>query len=102
MLAGYARFRDHGSLFPTGSGEVEKFAKERKAHSINKSTIRFPADQLLPGTLLKRIVKARVAENRERDQADSSASLLPIGILLTRFSLRSVEDSVFTSTSATH
>jgi uncharacterized protein YdhG (YjbR/CyaY superfamily) len=67
MLVGYAAFRDHCSLFPTGSGVVEKFAKELKAYSTNKGTIRFPADKPLPDTLLKKIVKARVVENREWD-----------------------------------
>ena len=67
MLVGYAAFRNHCSLFPTGSGVIEKFAKELKAYSTNKGTIRFPADQPLPDALLRKIVKARVAENREWD-----------------------------------
>ena len=28
MLVGYAAFKDHCSLFPTGSGVIERFAKE--------------------------------------------------------------------------
>jgi len=67
MLVGYAAFKNHCSLFPTGSGVVDKFAKELQAYSTNKGTIRFPADKPLPDTLLKKIVKARVAENREWD-----------------------------------
>jgi len=67
MLLGYAAFRDRCSLFPTGSGVIEKFAKELTTYSTKKGTIRFPADKPLPETLLKKIVKARVAENREWD-----------------------------------
>ena len=67
MLVGYAAFKNHCSLFPTGSGVVDKFAKELQAYSTNKGTIRFPAHKPLPDTLLKKIVKARVAENREWD-----------------------------------
>jgi len=67
MLVGYAAFKDHCSLFPTGSGVIERFAKELKAYSTSKGTIRFSADKPLPDSLLKKIVKARVAENREGD-----------------------------------
>ena len=67
MLVGYAAYAKHCSLFPTGSGVIEKFANELKGYSTNKGTIRFPADQPLPDALLKRIVRARVKENREWD-----------------------------------
>ena len=67
MLVGYAAFAKHCSLFPTGSGVIERFSKELKNYSTNKGTIRFPADKPLPDTLIKKIVKARVAENREWD-----------------------------------
>ena len=67
MLVGYAAFAKHCSLFPTGSGVIEKFSKELKEYSTNKGTIRFPADKPLPDGLVKKIVKARVAENREWD-----------------------------------
>ena len=67
MLVGYAAFAKHCSLFPTGSGVIQKFAKELKNYSTNKGTIRFPADKPLSDALIKKIVKARVAENREWD-----------------------------------
>jgi uncharacterized protein YdhG (YjbR/CyaY superfamily) len=67
MLVGYAAFAQHCSLFPTGSGVIEKFSKELKNYSTNKGTIRFPADKPLPDALIKKIIKARVAENREWD-----------------------------------
>lgn len=67
MLVGYAAFAKHCSLFPTGSGVIDKFSKELKNYSTNKGTIRFPADKPLPDALIKKIVKARVAENREWD-----------------------------------
>ena len=67
MLVGYAAFAKHCSLFPTGSGVIEQFATELKGYSRDKGTIRFPADKPLPDTLLKKIVRARVKENREWD-----------------------------------
>ena len=67
MLVGYAAFAKHCSLFPTGSGVIEKFAKELKAFSTNKGTIRFTTEKPLPDALVKKIVKTRVAENEEWD-----------------------------------
>lgn len=67
MLVGYAAFKNHCSLFPTGSGVIEKFAKELKGYSTSRGTIQFPSDKPLPDALVKKIVKARVAENKEWD-----------------------------------
>jgi uncharacterized protein YdhG (YjbR/CyaY superfamily) len=67
MLVGYAAFAKHCSLFPTGSGVIEKFAKELKGYSTSRGTIQFPPDKPLPDALIKKIVKERVKENREWD-----------------------------------
>lgn len=67
MLVGYAAFKNHCSLFPTGSGVIEKFAKELKDYPTSRGTIRFPSDKPLPNALLKKIVKERVSQNREWD-----------------------------------
>jgi uncharacterized protein YdhG (YjbR/CyaY superfamily) len=67
MLVGYAAFAKHCSLFPTGSGVIERFAKDLKGYPTSRGTIRFPSDKPLPDSLIKKIVKARVAENREWD-----------------------------------
>jgi uncharacterized protein YdhG (YjbR/CyaY superfamily) len=67
MLVGYAAFKNHCSLFPTGSGVIEKFAKELKGYATSRGTIQFPSDKPLPDALVKKIVKARVKENEEWD-----------------------------------
>jgi uncharacterized protein YdhG (YjbR/CyaY superfamily) len=67
MLVGYAAFAKHCSLFPTGSGVIEMFAKELKGYKTSRGTIQFPSDKPLPDTVLKKIVKQRVKENREWD-----------------------------------
>jgi uncharacterized protein YdhG (YjbR/CyaY superfamily) len=43
------------------------FAKELKGYKTSRGTIQFPSDKPLPDTLLKKIVKQRVKENREWD-----------------------------------
>jgi uncharacterized protein YdhG (YjbR/CyaY superfamily) len=67
MLVGYAAFKKHCSLFPTGSGVLDRFEKELKGHRVSKGTIHFSPDKPLPDALLKKIVRARVKENREWD-----------------------------------
>jgi uncharacterized protein YdhG (YjbR/CyaY superfamily) len=65
MLVSYGAFSDHCSLFP-GSGIIEAFADELKRYPISKGTIQFPLDKPLPATLLRKIVKARVAANEKK------------------------------------
>jgi len=67
MLVGYAAFKKHCSLFPTGSGVLDQFEKELKSYRTSKGTIQFPPDEPLPDALVKKIVRARVKENREWD-----------------------------------
>ena len=67
MLVGYAAFKKHCSLFPTGSGVLDRFEKELKGYRTSKGTIQFPSEKPLPDALLKKIVKARVKENKEWD-----------------------------------
>lgn len=65
MLVGYAAFKSHCSLFPTGSGVLDQFEKELRGHRTSKGTIQFPSDKPLPDALVKKIVRARVKENEE-------------------------------------
>jgi uncharacterized protein YdhG (YjbR/CyaY superfamily) len=67
MLVGYAAFKNHCSLFPTGSGVLDHFAKELTGYRTSKGTIQFPSDKPLPDLLVRKIVKARVKENKEWD-----------------------------------
>jgi uncharacterized protein YdhG (YjbR/CyaY superfamily) len=62
VLVWYAAFSDHCSLFPTAS-VVAAFKNELRGFSTSKGTIHFPTDKPLPSDLVKKMVKARVAEN---------------------------------------
>lgn len=62
-LVYFAAFKDHISFFPTSSG-VEAFRHELSPFEISKGTIRFPLGRPLPLKLIARIVRFRVAENR--------------------------------------
>ncbi len=61
ILVWYAAFSDHCSLFPTAS-VIKAFKKELKDFRVSKGTIQFPVDKPLPASLLKNMVKARIAE----------------------------------------
>src|SRR5579863_8584808 len=64
-VAWFAAFSDHCSLFPTAS-VIEAFKDDLKAFSTSKGTIRFPTDQPLPVGLVKKLVKARIAQHRSK------------------------------------
>jgi uncharacterized protein YdhG (YjbR/CyaY superfamily) len=61
ILMWYAAFSDHCSLFPTAS-VIQAFKKELKDYRVSKGTVHFPVDKPLPAALLKKMVKARLAE----------------------------------------
>jgi uncharacterized protein YdhG (YjbR/CyaY superfamily) len=58
----YAAFTDHVSLFPGGS-VLAAFEDQLAGLRTSKSTVQFPLDRPLPIALVKRIVKARLAEH---------------------------------------
>lgn len=65
MLASFGAFSDHCSLFP-GAGPTIEFRNELKNFQTSKGTIRFAPNKPLPATLLKRLLKARIAENERK------------------------------------
>jgi uncharacterized protein YdhG (YjbR/CyaY superfamily) len=65
-LVYYAAFRDHCSFFPASMAVMRRFAVELRRYDTSKGTIRFPAAEPLPTSLVRRIVKARIAENQAR------------------------------------
>jgi uncharacterized protein YdhG (YjbR/CyaY superfamily) len=61
VLVWYAAFSGHCSLFPTAS-VIEEFKDELAGLKISKGTVQFPMGKTLPTALIKRLVKARVAQ----------------------------------------
>jgi uncharacterized protein YdhG (YjbR/CyaY superfamily) len=62
VLVWYGAFSKHCSLFPTGA-VIEAFKKELKGFSTSKGTIQFSTDKPLPIALVRKLVKARVAQS---------------------------------------
>ena len=65
-LVAFAAFKNHCSLFPMSAALVKEFADELDGYETAKGTIRFPMDKPLPAALLKKIVKARIAQNEAK------------------------------------
>jgi uncharacterized protein YdhG (YjbR/CyaY superfamily) len=61
----FAGFKNHVSVYPAPRG-TEQFKKELAAYEGGKGTVRFPLDQPIPYGLIKRIVKFKVKENKEK------------------------------------
>ena len=62
----YAAFREHTSLYPMGAKIRSANAASLKGYKMSTGTIQFPLDRPLPVALMKRLIKARVAEVRAR------------------------------------
>jgi uncharacterized protein YdhG (YjbR/CyaY superfamily) len=67
LLVGFAAFKDHCSFFVMSPNVMRAHAVELKSYDITKGGggIRFPVNKPLPAVLVKKLVKARIAENEK-------------------------------------
>jgi len=63
-LAAYSASKKHCSYYPMSGDVVSTFARELSAYDTLKGTIHFSPVRPLPAALVKRLVKARIAELR--------------------------------------
>ena len=66
MLVAFGAREDHCAFYPMSSSTVETLKEDLAGYHTSKGTIRFPADRPLPATLVRKLVKARVAEIANR------------------------------------
>jgi uncharacterized protein YdhG (YjbR/CyaY superfamily) len=65
-LVAFGATANHCAFYPMGSSTVEAHEDELKDYDTSKGTIRFQADKPLPVALVRKLVKARIAENEGR------------------------------------
>jgi uncharacterized protein YdhG (YjbR/CyaY superfamily) len=67
-LVYFAAFKKHIGFYPRTTA-ITKFRKELAPYGRAKGSVRFPLDEPIPTQLIRRIVKFRAAENRQRSKA---------------------------------
>jgi len=68
-LVYFGAWENHCALYAASPAVQKKFQKELKGFEASKGTIRFTPRKPLPTALVKKLVKARIAENEVRSKA---------------------------------
>jgi uncharacterized protein YdhG (YjbR/CyaY superfamily) len=63
-LVFFGAWANHCSFYPGSSRTLEKFRSDLARFQITKGTVRFSPGNTLPIALIRRLVKARMAEDR--------------------------------------
>ena len=62
-LLGFGATAKHCAFYLMSGSTVEAHQDELQDYDTSKGTIRFPVDKPLPAALVRKLVKARIAEN---------------------------------------
>ena len=65
-LVAFGATKNHCAFYPMSSLTVKTHQDKLKGCDTSKGTIRFQADKTLPVTLVRKLVKSRIAENAQR------------------------------------
>ena len=65
-LVAFGAAANHCAFYPMSGSMVEAFKRELKAYDTSKGTIRFQTDKPLPNALVRKLVRARIAANKQR------------------------------------
>ena len=65
MLVAFGATANHCAFYPMSASTVAAHREELKDYDTSKGTIRFQPDNPLPASLVRKLVKARIAENAE-------------------------------------
>jgi uncharacterized protein YdhG (YjbR/CyaY superfamily) len=68
MLVGFAAWKNHVGFYPWNSRTAGEFKDELKGYNTSKGAIQFPLEKPIPVVLVKKIVKARMKENINKNK----------------------------------
>jgi uncharacterized protein YdhG (YjbR/CyaY superfamily) len=63
-LVFFGAWANHCAFYPGSSTTLKKFRDDLRGFQVTKSTIRFTPDNPIPVALVKKLIKARIRENR--------------------------------------
>ena len=66
VLVFFGAWANHCAFYPGSAATLKNFRNELGNFETSKGTIRFSQDKPLPVALVKKLVKARIAENTDR------------------------------------
>ncbi len=69
LLVAFAAFKNHCSFFPMSRTVMVAFRDDLKRFDTSEGTVRFGIDRPLSGTLVRKMVKARIRENDAKVEA---------------------------------
>ncbi len=64
LVAGLGASASHCAYYPMSGSIVNTLASELRKYDTSKGTIRFQPDSPLPSSLVRKLVKARIAEHK--------------------------------------
>lgn len=68
-VAGFAAFKTHLSYLPFSGSVLSQLADELDRYTMTKSSLHFPVDRPLPKGLVKKLIKARLAQIDQRSHS---------------------------------
>jgi uncharacterized protein YdhG (YjbR/CyaY superfamily) len=69
MLVGFAAWKQHCGFYPWNGHTVSEFAKQLEGFTTSSGAIQLPFNEKLPVALLKKIIKARIKENINKEKS---------------------------------
>ncbi|HYV45114.1 MAG TPA: DUF1801 domain-containing protein [Myxococcaceae bacterium] len=70
VIAGFAPTKKGCSYFPFSGSTLGALARELREYSQTKSALHFDPEQGLPAPLVRKLLRARIAETKSRKPAD--------------------------------
>ena len=66
LLVAFGAATNHCAFYPMSSQTLKHFTEALKGYRTSAGTVRFQPEKPLPATLVRKLVKARIAENAAR------------------------------------